>query len=79
MVSDFAKASHNLQLLDLRDAFCVAGAVMGKCPGDLRRLVAAIANPAPIHASDMSFDECAYNHLMCSPTSERKLKNGQGA
>ena len=26
MVSDFAKALGNLQLLDLRDAFCVAGA-----------------------------------------------------
>ena len=30
MVSDFAKASHNLQLLDLRDAFCVAGAGRGQ-------------------------------------------------
>ena len=30
MVSDFAKASHNLQLLDLQDAFCVAGAGRGQ-------------------------------------------------
>ena len=30
MVSDFAKASHNLQFLDLRDAFCVAGAGRGQ-------------------------------------------------
>ena len=30
MVSDFAKASRNLQLLDLRDAFCVAGAGRGQ-------------------------------------------------
>ena len=29
MVSDFAKASHNLQLLDLQDAFCLAGAGRG--------------------------------------------------
>ena len=36
MVSDFAKASHNLQLLDLRDAFCVAGAGRGQ-PYDLFR------------------------------------------
>ena len=30
MVSDFAKALRNLQLLDLRDAFCVAGAGRGQ-------------------------------------------------
>ena len=30
MVSDFAKASRNLQLLDLRDAFCVADAGRGE-------------------------------------------------
>ena len=30
MVSDFAKTSHNLQLLALRDAFCVAGAGRGQ-------------------------------------------------
>ena len=30
MVSDFAKASHNLQFLDLRDTFCVAGAGRGQ-------------------------------------------------
>ena len=30
MVSDFAKASHNLQFLDARDAFFVAGAGRGQ-------------------------------------------------
>ena len=29
------------------------------CTGDLRRLLAAAANPAPVDASDMSFDEYA--------------------
>ena len=29
------------------------------CTGDLRRCVAAAANPAPVDASDMCFDEYA--------------------
>ena len=33
--------------------------VLYTCTGDLRRRVAAAAHPAPVHASDMSFNEYA--------------------